>query len=156
MRVIICKLFSFFVFRTRKKKFSLSKTEGKSITKILKNKLVLSVFCLWWYWKIIEKFWNELWLRFCNRGLFSKFYSIPPHIPKVTHTCTVLINSSNKEISSLGENTPKINFPRKSILAIHIDLTLQNVNVKIVVTDEGKFAFMVSLQSRSTLKFSAI
>ena len=54
------------------------------------------------------------------RGLFSEFCSIPPHIPKVTHTYTVLIISSNKQISPLGGNTPKINFPRNLILVIHI------------------------------------
>ena len=56
--------------------------------------------------------------------------------------------SSNKEISPLGGNTPKINFPRSLILAIHINLTLQYVNIKIVVTDEGKFVFMVSLSNQ--------
>ena len=52
-------------------------------------------------------------------GLFSEFHGIPPHIPvlKVTQY-TVLIISSNKEISPLGGNTPKINFPRKLIRAI--------------------------------------
>ena len=42
------------------------------------------------------------------------------------------------------------------MLAIHINLTLHELNIKIVVTDEGKLVFMVSLQSRLTLKFSAI
>ena len=75
----------------------------------------------------------------------------------ITHTCTKgYTYLSNKEISPLGGNTPQINFPRKLIPAIYINLTFQGVNIKIMGTDEGKFVFMVSLQSRLTLKFSAI
>lgn len=34
------------------------------------------------------------------------------------------------------------------MLAIHINLTLHELNIKIVVTDEGKFVFMVSLSNQ--------
>ena len=69
-------------------------------------------------------------------GAYFQNFTVSHHTYQRLHI-PFIQSSSNKEISPLGGNTPKINFPRSLILAFHINLTLHELNIKIVVTDEG-------------------